>query len=558
MDPKIDMKDSDQDKKADVKYRKPNKRYGNKRKFEVDKDKNRDDRGKGKKGIPWKNDWQFYAVTERIAKDIASYPYNKLPGSKFNVPWHSGTFSNFPDSATYLPNFCVLSYVPGVGNTNDDANAGINIATKQLYTYVRHANSGARNYEGPDIMMYVLAMRDIYTRFFEAKRALGIAYAYYFENKNFPDGLLRSIGIDPQDLRANLAQYRGRLNLLAAKINSFAVPKYFKAFDRAAFISSFYFTDSTSIRGQAYIFRTAGYYTWSGMTSEKGTSLQFNYDPSFNSTSTTAPAFSNVSTFATVYLDTLESQLDALFYDDDANTMAGDILKAFDQSNLYQVADIPDPYVVLGTYDEDILAQIENSFAANNYTSATFGSTFSTKVLAITQENQIIKSGITLASTGTASFPNGWYFNSHKDAPEFSDNLEWSRLIVSATKSSSSWILHYGLELLLNITIVNMDPNFDDQRMVYSELTQSIAVASNGSVASTAISSIAKLAIFDWHPGVYFINYSVTGTDLTSSEIIPFMDLKVYTVLTDKEIHPTHDSACMAAFYAKDLYNKAQ
>lgn len=558
MDPEEEMKNSAKGKNANVKNRNFNKRYNSKRKFDGSKDNKRAACDDGKRGIPWKNDWQFYAVTERIAKDVASYPYNKLPGSKFNVPWHSGTFSDVPDSATYLPNFCVLSYVPGVGNTNDDANAGINIATKQLYTYVRHANSGARNYEGPDIMMYVLAMRDIYTRFFEAKRALGIAYAYYFENKNFPDGLLRSIGINPQDLRANLAQYRGRLNLLAAKINSFAVPKYFRAFDRAAFISSYYFTDSTSIRGQAYIFRTAGYYTWSGMTSEKGTSLQFNFDPSFDSTQSSNPAFSKVSSFEAVYLNTLESQLDALFYDDDANTMAGDILKAFDQSNLYQVADIPDPYVVLGTYDEDILAQIENSFAANNYFSATFATTFTSEALAITQENQIIKSGITLASAGTASFPNGWYFNSHKDAPEFSDNLEWSRLIVSATKSSTSWILHYGLELLLNITIVNMDPKYDDQRMVYSVLNQSIAVASSGAVSSTMMASIAKLAIFDWHPGVYFINYDITGTDVTSSEIIPFMDLKFYTVLTDKEIHPTHDSACMAAFYAKDLYNKAQ
>nr|DAI85234.1 MAG TPA: capsid [Picobirnaviridae sp.] len=557
MDPNKDEKDIAQDKTDGKKNRKFDKRYKGKRNYDGNTNPKRGKRDDGKKGIPWKNDWQFYAVTERIAKDIASYPYNKLPGSKFNIPWHSGTFSNFPDSTTYLPNFCVLSYVPGVGNTNDDANAGINIATKQLYTYVRHANSGARNYEGPDIMMYVLAMRDIYTRFFEAKRALGIAYAYYFENKSFPDSLLRSIGIDPQDLRGNLAQYRGRLNLLAAKINSFAVPKYFKAFDRAAFISSYYFTDSTSIRGQAYIFRTAGYYTWSGTTSTQGTSLQFNFDPSFNSTSST-PAFSNVSSFGTVYLDTLEDQLDALFYDDDANTMAGDILKAFDQSNLYQIADVPDPYVVLGTYDEDILAQIENSFAAQNYSSSTFASTFTKEVLAITQENQIIKAGITLDNTGTASFPNGWYFNSHKDAPEFSDNLEWSRLIVSATKNSSSWILHYGLELLLNITIVNMDPQYDDQRMVYSELNQSIATASNGSIASTALKSIAKLAIFDWHPGVYFIEYNMTGTDLTSSEIFPFMDLKFYTVLTDKEIHPTHDSACMAAFYAKDLYNKAQ
>ena len=558
MDPNKDRKDFEHDKNGDAENRKFNKRSNSRRKFEGSKDNKRANRGDGKRGIPWKNDWQFYAVTERIAKDIASYPYNRLPGSKFNIPWHSGTFSNFPDSATYLPNFCVLSYVPGIGNTNDDANAGINIATKQLYTYVRHANSGARNYEGPDIMMYVLAMRDIYTRFFEAKRALGIAYAYYFENKNFPDGLLRSIGVDPKDLRENLAQYRGRLNLLAAKINSFAVPKYFKSFDRAAFISSFYFTDSTSIRGQAYIFRTAGYYTWSGTTSEKGTSLNFRFDPSFDAANTTTPAFSKVSSFKTVYLDTLESQLDALFYDDDANTMAGDILKAFDQSNLYQVADIPDPYVVLGTYDEDILAQIENSFAANNYSSKTFASTFTEEVLAVTQENQIIKAGITLADTGTASFPNGWYFNSHKDSPEFSDNLEWSRLIVSATKSANSWILHYGLELLLTINIVNMDPKYDDQRMVYSALSQSLAVASNGSVSSTAISTIAKLAIFDWHPGIYFINYSINGTDITSSEIIPFMDLKFYTVLTDKEIHPTHDSACMAAFYAKDLYNKAQ
>lgn len=177
-----------------------------------------------KHGVPWKNDWQYYAVTEQIAKDIGSIPYNKLPGASVKL---EAIVNGEKSALSYMPqSVCVLRYLTTCGRATERT-SGINMAAVQLYTFVRHANSGARNYEAADLMMYILAMRDIYAEYFELKRVIGLAMSYTYTNKNLPDLLIQACGVDPIDLRRNLAQYRGRLNVLAEKINSWAVPKYF-------------------------------------------------------------------------------------------------------------------------------------------------------------------------------------------------------------------------------------------------------------------------------------------------------------------------------------------
>lgn len=245
------------------KNKKDNKKSGNKN--------NRSSKGSG---IPKRNDWGWYAASEQIAKDIASIPFNYMGGTNFPIKAKAGAARLAPTTLQRaIPSIMSIGYINSIGAAGSGVNNGINMAATQLYTFIRHANSGARNYEAADVMMYILAMRDIYSAYFEAKRIIGCAGLYNYYNHNYPDLLLKSMGCDPVDLRQNLAQYRGQLNLIAKKINSFAVPKYFKAFDRSAYIASMLFADSSSIRSQLYQFVRLGSYTWSGKTSTKGTEL---------------------------------------------------------------------------------------------------------------------------------------------------------------------------------------------------------------------------------------------------------------------------------------------
>lgn len=520
------------------KENKPKKRYYKKGRHNGNKPGN-DEGNQGKDNIPNKNDWHFYAASEEIAKDIASIPFNYMGGTPFGV---GGTMPILPGIPNQQTNFKAgslhsimrVNYVNAIGVT-DTQTKGINMAATQLYTFIRHANSGARNYEAADVMMYVLAMRDIYSQFFMTKKVLGYAGLFNYYNHNYPDALIKSMDIDPVDLRHNLAQYRGSLNLIAKKINSFAVPKYFKIFDRAAFINSYLFGDSSSIRGQAYQFFKSGYYTWSSTTSEKGTELVYH--------DTEVTKFSDL-------LDILNEQLDALFLDEDALTMSGDILKAFGDGDLYQIMQTPDDYITPLTMDEDILAQIENSIGIF------FGKSDGiTKDLNITQQNQIIKFvpkfSIPTDDIDGRIVPTmtSLAFNSHKDNPQYNDVLEWTRLMTTVeakldlSTGLSVTVTSCGLEIVLNYQMYRYDNNGD----LHWDNLGSFALTGHEDY-NTPVDRMADVMQFDWHPLIYTINV-LTG------EVIVGGDLKVATVISKDTLERINDAAVYGALYGSSLYN---
>lgn len=306
--------------------------------------------------IPTSNDWRFYAVNEQIAKDLGSIPYNVIPGLDHSLDYYDAISGSSASNVQMSnANVLTLEYVLGPGFCNT-ATDGPNMAAKQLYSFVRRANSGARNYEAPDLFMYILAMQDIYATYFEARRVITLAQAYSAENRVMPQKLIAALGVNYADLSANLSVYRGQLNVLASQINAFAVPGYFKAFERTAYVASNVFVDATTVRGQFYALARAGYRTWSGTASETGTSLVYN-----------DLIVSTLRTFKVKFLDVLTAQLNALFYDDDANTMSGDILKAFGSTKLYGVpSDLSESTVTFPVFDEDVLNQIENCYSLWN------------------------------------------------------------------------------------------------------------------------------------------------------------------------------------------------
>lgn len=516
--------------------------------------------------VPAKNDWQFYALSEQVASDIGSIPYNVIPGVASNLDQVAFSRTSSSTSAVRsenaVPNnfksLMNLRYTTSCGVGKGDTTA-INMAATKLYTYTRHANSGAKNYDPADEMMYVLAMSDIYSGYFEARRAIGLAGLYSIVNRNLPDVALTAAGIDVADLRANIAQYRGRLNIIADKINSFAVPKYFKIFLRRAYIASLLFSDSDSVRGQYYMFNRMGYYKWDTTSDTNGTKLAYY---SYSSPADGDVAEDNLGggngndqTWSMKfggYLDILEAQLNALFLDTDANTMSGDILKAFSDSELYQVDSVPTDYIVTPTLDEDILAQIENSYCACvGMTGHKLGNTtFPVTNLDITQKNQLIEYNPS-SSTGFYSDSSDadtkvfYYkekiFNSHKDNPDYKDNLEWSRLITVVEPSASTNQITFtvkscGAELLHSYSMLYMHP------------TIGIVTQSFTNIDTPNTRDISQ---FDWHPFIY--NYR-TGSQHVGMQITG--DIKKYTIIPDELISRIHDSANAASFWGDSLYNK--
>lgn len=557
----------------------PNKKYskrGNQNKKDYERyDKKRFNRSAkerdGSQDVPNHNDWSFYAASDEIARGIASIPFNYLGGTKFPL-------GELNDQKP-LPCVLTIPYINSIGVTSKGTE-GVNMAAAQLYTYIRHTNSGAKNYEAADVMMYVIALRDTYAQYFNLRKLIGLCSSFNFYNHNLPDMIIEGMGVNAEDLRSNLANYRTQLNILAKKLNSFAAPKYFKVFDRTAFINSFIFTDSSSIRGQFYNFVPAGKYTWSPKTSERGTELV--YTP--HQWNENEAPFTFVPKTFQFYLDSLKSQLDALFLDTDALTMSGDILKAFPNAELYSVGQIPDDYQTSFVMDEDILAQIENmrSMPLASYMSES-GSTGFTYDINIKQVDQLIKYEPKFVFTNVKNFIPSItsvpqvLINSHKDEPDYKDVLEWTRLVSTfdvtlkeLTPETGDPKTEYtlnvvtsGLELPLGYCI-SSDGRTTCLLSQWDNITPATPLPTTADVymawkknASRILTDLSMLSKFDWHPTKY-VGYIYTPGDIGSEKYEPlawFCDVKVAVTIPVETMDRINDSAIYGSFYSNSMYN---
>lgn len=504
-------------------------------------------------GTPMRNPWDLYASSDGIARDVASVPYNHISGTPFN--WVKGLqtadlTAMLPHSQ--LPGVCVISYVPTPGGASIDATSSINMAARQLYSFVRRNNSGAKNYESPDLMLYILAMEDIYINFYEAKRCYGLMSNYQFMNRYTPDAILRGIGIDPVDLRSNLASYRYQLNQLALKINSLAVPKYFKSFIRRVVVASQIYCDSTSPRSGYYIYSKNGYYTFKPTLYTTGGCLQY--------TETSA------STLVTLQskLNIITSQIEAVIADDDMNTMMGDLIKAFGESGLYQVTEIPENYSVLPVYDENILAQIENSRSWSLLLSQVTSESGVTHAgLDVWQKDNVLyyhpiiddgTAGTAIAyraQLGKAIVP---ILNSHKDSPDYKDNLEWTRqmsVFSGKTFGDHYSLLDCGLEIITGYAYVAQKADNSGVHVIVSgSVLAHSDTTSKGDSTDTVLGILSAASQFDWHPFYYYSNES---DDVWLGSLF-CGDLKVFTQVDASVVARIHQCANYSVYYSPNLY----
>nr|AVA30685.1 hypothetical protein [Picobirnavirus sp.]AVD97006.1 capsid protein [Picobirnavirus sp.] len=486
------------------------------------------------------NDYHWYVINDAIGQAVASIPYNQFPGVRINVGRAIAKNSIIAQPAKQtIPGIMGICYVPGPGRSKG-ATSAVNIAAKSIYSWVRHANSGHSNYESSDLMLYILAMDDVYSSYGEAVRMYKTAMTFVAENRNIPDLLLTSMGVKPDTLRENLAQFRYRINLLAAKISSMAVPDVCDIFKRHVFLTNAVYSDSTSNRSQFYVFKKTGYYTFDATTSSGGSLRYTEYAGPDEALFTR--------TWQQVIAD-LESQIDPIISDEDMNIMSGDILKAYGSDKIYHLAMVDENATVDILSDENILGQIENAFIGVNSDGGDYAPS-------ITQENNLIMySGPTckildMNASAVAAYSvasGSRIFNSHKDNPDWKDALEWTRFVPGGmvddeddgTYSYSS----FGTEVVRNFEFAYYYVSPEDESLVINGTTCFTSMLSNSNSVDKRIASL--MSMFDWHPIMYTHTETTVGGTTTVSDFFPFGDLKKYTLISPDIIDGINDAAVM-------------
>lgn len=300
------------------------------------------------------NDWTWYAASEQLLRDSASFSYNYPLGSPIN--WNS---MREDKNDLAIPGVMSFETSTCFGFT-DDANDAINIASRNIYTYVRHANSGSSNYDAPDLMIYLMAMDSIYSTLAYLKRVYGIANVYSYTNRYLPQTLVRANHIDFDDLLANLSDYRGKINALVVKAGSMCVPDTMPIFKRHTWLySGLYYDTPTDDKAQIYMHVPHGYWRAEyNSSAAPGVFLQFH--PWWKQeTGADKPKTDFVITMGRA-LSVLTDMLDAVLSNESFNIMSGDILKAYTAGSIVKLEQIPESYTVVPTYSEEVLDQIQN------------------------------------------------------------------------------------------------------------------------------------------------------------------------------------------------------
>nr|QDY92376.1 capsid protein [Pink-eared duck picobirnavirus] len=282
-----------------------------------------------------------------IIRDAARISMNNNLGMPLKLnSYITGEGAPNQSTDTVIPGIMALDVVPVYG-ISKDWNSPLNIAARQIYTFVRHVNSGHANYDAANLMMYLLMMDNAYTFHMNLVRAYGFMRAILARNRYLPSTIIAAMGFDFEDLAANMAEFRAYINMYAVRLNAMAVPNVMPIFQRHAAMFSSVFADSDTDKCQMYVYRPL--MRW-----------KFNEDAENYGLESVLYAYNPSQTFANI-MATGDEILNSILHSEDWNIMSGDILHAYSPENLVRLGTIEEDLVLYPVYDREALLEIHNA-----------------------------------------------------------------------------------------------------------------------------------------------------------------------------------------------------
>lgn len=496
-----------------------------------------------------------------------SYPmgYNiDLGNPLFPAADHSGSFS--------LPGMMALDVLPSMGRSMD-ASSALNLAAFKLYSFIRHENSGSRNYDSPDLLLYVAAVTDVYSYITWLQRTYLVCNSYSVMNEYIPRAYCELSHIDFDDMIANLADFAYQLDNRINKVRSFKVPGDMPIFQRRAFMFKDLYTEGDSIKDQMYFYNPAGFYQFK--LDESGAGMLH--------TVGLAELTGIQGTFSLKVKD-LFVGLDALIAkiaeQEDFGIMSGDILKAYG-ANIVTLAPFdPAPGVgVAPVRDIAVLEQIQNSTVLGKSTidNKTTTYQFVTDVMQSTNKNYLVtEPGIAIMATNNPEGKVEMYakkallenrlLTSRTSDPSPEQVLESTRTMVIATnftdqvvgsKLSARVDLLCGTELITDCNVVFYQMAETGERALQTlNLSYALGVDVNADSQEWELTSaywmMTLLSQFDYHPCVRVCVAKHSATvqgDIEWVKAYTAFNTSEYTIVTADVLRRLHDTALMSLLH---------
>lgn len=499
-------------------------------------------KGKGSNSPEW------YTGNQQLALDAGKFSFTWPTGASINfgvnVPGATLMVNDAPTNSVHFPGVMDLPFVPAYGHATE-ASDPLNVAMFNIYSFVRYKNSGHTNYEPSDLMLYLMAMDNIYMLYQHYVRAYGLLRVFSQRNRNYPIMLFNALNLDYEDLLAHMADFRYYINTVALRLSAMCVPATLPLYLRHMWMCSSVYADAPSVKSQVYIFRPA----WVGKYEEK-TSSKGGYLMGDSKLTTTKCNFHDL-------VALMEDLLNRVIQSEDCNIMSGDILKAYGDSNLFKVAQISEDYQVLPVFNTEVLRQIQNttiigSVGLDNYDS--------TPVLLYQDPDLgILKSSLTLTDR-CVHIMGKRILTGSGESPSPEEVLVNTRLMVtsgaytlSGTATANTSVSfddpHYGTEIVTNARIYDYD-NPAGVRVYYGANT-------GNTWTHEGYGSIARMEAYNYHPIVGREIQSYNDNALVAVYWYFSLGVDDYAIVDDHDVDKVHMTSLLSLFDVPQLGSSA-
>lgn len=297
------------------------------------------------------NDVAWYSRNPELLRAAGSVAFSDVVGQQL-------PFTN--QFSTSVPGVMAIQWKPSLGGFGMNA---VNQAKQDIYSFVVHANSRNQSYDPNDLMLVILAAKDVFCAIGAMIRAYGTMKKFSGINMYTPQALVTAMGFDYDDLVSNLAEMWFDINEMIARSSQLWIPNNIPLVARQFWMNSNVYYDANSPKAQYYLYVQSQFLAYRETDFEDGGSLRS--VSVTNAAGTAQQAFNPGTRGATFtwkqWKEAVNYMFDQLLNSQDRGIMLGDVLKAYGPDKIYSLSEIPATYNIEYSYNPEVLSQFENT-----------------------------------------------------------------------------------------------------------------------------------------------------------------------------------------------------
>lgn len=487
------------------------------------------------------NDPSWYDNIKPAVSDYANIPFNIPTGTKFTLGKGDDSVVNQSSTVRNVPGIMTFDVMPTIGAAQQPTDA-VNLGATQLYSMIRKANSGAKNYDPSDVMLTVLAMDSAYMLYEYLLRAYRSIGVYNTMNRFEPNALLYAQGFG-SNISTQMADFRGLLDLFAYQLGSINIPDVFSFVRRHSWLFSHVYRDSENPKAQLYLYMPAGFYRYTEGQAGEPTSLKYmKWSDLFKG--------GDVITDLSTVRDAIDTIMQPILGSQDIGLISGDIAKAFGEDKFIKIQPVADHEALEPEFNLEVIEQMVNSdiltysVSAENNAAITVdnSSTVSgpylkqTINLIVGQNEPNIKCGVAYRQR---------LLTTHIQDVTPDDVMVMTRMMANVDKDKKI-VTSCGSDIVIGCHIWELEGPGDtlSSNPVQIVVNQDYVNSPNtGDSSKYAVGALTAMECFDYHPCLYFW----TLVDKLYFNHF-FQAVDNYTVLGDEQLRNIHHVAILSMF----------